>query len=341
MALRMLLACIESHANRYKRYIVPVLSLSVDFYVRVFVRVFTSASAMKNTPLKLSYVYQCVGCDSFHLQPVARTVNKNNALRYAPAYAPAVPQECSDCGKKFVMGGPIWSDPIHDADSISSTLSNVFMLKSRYPAYDKLHSVLTTISEELLDVPLSLDLHNICSTLKCSAPSSPLFKSAIINAGYRVSGTHTNPIAVKTDAPMHVIWDIMRCWIKAHPVKAQAPDQPGSIILSKEPTLEANFARAQAAFSNAQSKKVARFRPNPESYWGPKPRAGRRITEKHASLLGPDVIKNLSQEKNVESEVTEKDASVVPESESKRSEEKDHIEQPNAKRQKLEEDSHQ
>jgi tRNA (guanine26-N2/guanine27-N2)-dimethyltransferase len=41
MALRILLASIESHANRYKRYIVPVLSLSVDFYVRVFVRIYT------------------------------------------------------------------------------------------------------------------------------------------------------------------------------------------------------------------------------------------------------------------------------------------------------------
>lgn len=36
----------------------------------------SSASAMKNTPLKLSYVYQCVGCDSFHLQPIGRTITK-------------------------------------------------------------------------------------------------------------------------------------------------------------------------------------------------------------------------------------------------------------------------
>lgn len=98
----------QSHANRYKRYIVPVLSVQMDFYVRVFVRIYTyvaysfivhtilgilllsnivlltensklccsSASAMKNTPLKLSYVYQCIGCDSFHLQPIGRTVSK-------------------------------------------------------------------------------------------------------------------------------------------------------------------------------------------------------------------------------------------------------------------------
>lgn len=36
----------------------------------------SSASAMKNTPLKLSYVYQCTGCDSFHLQPIGRAISK-------------------------------------------------------------------------------------------------------------------------------------------------------------------------------------------------------------------------------------------------------------------------
>lgn len=296
MALRILLACIESHANRYKRYIVPVLSVSVDFYIRVFVRIFTSANAVKNTPLKLSYVYQCVGCDSFHLQPLARTLNKNNSVRHAPGYGPVVPQECSDCGKKFNMVGPIWSAPIHDPDWVSSILSNVVALKSRYPQHDKIFAVLTSISEELEDVPLYVSLHSLCATLKCTSPSAVMFRSAIINAGYRISGTHANPLGLKTDAPMHIIWDIMRCWIKTHPVKGQPPDQSGSVILGKEPNLKANFTRAQSAISKAQSKKVARFLPNPENYWGPKPRAGRRITKKHASLMGPEFINNLSHE---------------------------------------------
>lgn len=40
-----------------------------------------------------------------------------------------------------------------------------------------------------------------------------VFRSAVINAGYRISGTHVNPLGLKTDAPMDVIWDIMRCWV--------------------------------------------------------------------------------------------------------------------------------
>lgn len=53
---------------RYKRHIVPLLSVSVDFYVRVFVRVYTSPAEVKDTPCKLAYLWQSSGCDSFYLQ---------------------------------------------------------------------------------------------------------------------------------------------------------------------------------------------------------------------------------------------------------------------------------
>ncbi|KAK6152640.1 hypothetical protein DH2020_012279 [Rehmannia glutinosa] len=280
----------QSHANRYKRYIVPVLSVHMDFYVRVFVRIYTSAGAMKNTPLKLSYVYQCTGCDSFHLQPIGRTVSKNSSVRYLPGFGPVVDQECSDCGKNYNMGGPIWSAPINDLEWINSILADIKSMKNRYPAFDRISAVLTSISEELPDVPLFLSLHSLSATLKCTSPSAVIFRSAVINAGYRISGSHVNPLALKTDAPMDVIWDIMRCWVKNHPVKAQPPDQAGSVILAKEPVLQANFTRAAASVSKAQAKKVARFLPNPERHWGPKVRAGRHITSKHISLLGADAV---------------------------------------------------
>ncbi|CAL9056086.1 unnamed protein product [Musa banksii] len=70
MTLRMLLACVESHANRYRHYIVLIMSVPMDFYMQVFVHIFTSRH------LKLSYIYQCAGCDSFHLQSLGRTVTK-------------------------------------------------------------------------------------------------------------------------------------------------------------------------------------------------------------------------------------------------------------------------
>ncbi len=41
----------------------------------------------------------------------------------------------------------------------------------------------------------------------------------LTHAGYRVSGTHANPLGLKTDAPPEVMWDIMRCWVAEHPSK--------------------------------------------------------------------------------------------------------------------------
>jgi len=69
-AVRILLGAINAAAGKYKRHIVPMLSVSVDFYVRCFVRVYSSAQDAKMAPTKVSYCYQCVGCDTFEMQPV-------------------------------------------------------------------------------------------------------------------------------------------------------------------------------------------------------------------------------------------------------------------------------
>lgn len=47
----------------------PLLSLSADFYVRVFVRVYTSAAEVKRSASKKSIVFHCSGCETYHLQP--------------------------------------------------------------------------------------------------------------------------------------------------------------------------------------------------------------------------------------------------------------------------------
>nr|GEW06904.1 zinc finger, CCHC-type [Tanacetum cinerariifolium] len=193
-----------------------------------------SAGEMKNTPLNLSYVYQCVGCDSFHLQPLVRTIYKNTSVRYLPGFGLAIPQECTDCGKKYNMGRPIWLAPIHDQDWVTSNLADVKSMKERYPAFDRISAVLTTISEELQDVPLFLSLHNLYATLKCISPSAVIFRG---HMGY------------------YALLAIFR--VKNKPVKSHPSKDYGSVILAKEPMLHASFARVVASLSKAQAKKVA------------------------------------------------------------------------------------
>ena len=51
-----------------------ILSVSIDFYVRVFVRVYTSPKEVKNAAANLMYIYQSSACDSFFSQPVGLKV---------------------------------------------------------------------------------------------------------------------------------------------------------------------------------------------------------------------------------------------------------------------------
>jgi tRNA (guanine26-N2/guanine27-N2)-dimethyltransferase len=106
-----------------------------------------SASAIKESPSKLSYVYQCVGCDTYHLQPVGRVATRQGSTRYMPGTGPVISPDCKQCGKHHNMGGPIWSAPIHDPEWVDGMLKSVTAMKSRYPAYNKIHSILTGVSE--------------------------------------------------------------------------------------------------------------------------------------------------------------------------------------------------
>jgi len=242
----------------------------------VFVRLYTSPSAAKESASKHSYVYLCTGCESRTLQPLGRIGERpTGSKRFMPGGGPVVGDTCEHCGGKHVMGGPIWSEPIHDFQAVRELRAMVAAERDAFPAHDKVHALLTTVEEELPDVPLYESMHGLASTLKCTPPPAVLMRSALINAGYRVSSTHASPLGLKTDAPMRAVWDVLRCWVREHPVKARETETPGSRILAKAPALEANFSRARGAFSKAQEEHVKRYTTNPEANWGPKMRHGR------------------------------------------------------------------
>ena len=67
-ALRMVLYTINSIANKMGKQIEPLLSLSVDFYIRLFIRVRNSPHLCHGSLARYSHVYQCQDCEAFYLQ---------------------------------------------------------------------------------------------------------------------------------------------------------------------------------------------------------------------------------------------------------------------------------
>ena len=93
-----------------------------------------------------------------------------------------------------------------------------------------------------------------------------------------MSSTHVNPLGFKTDCPPSVLWDLIRGWVETHPVTRKLePDSPAARILGAPSSVKANFTRVLGAISASKQAKQARFLPNPEPNWGPRPKHGRPV----------------------------------------------------------------
>lgn len=242
-ALRILLRCIESHATRYGRYIKPLVSISADFYVRVFVRVFTSPLECKMSSSKHSMFFQCTGCSTLSLQPLGilkpNPTEKNpKQFKYALPIVPSVSDHCKECNSRFHMGGPIWTAPIHDIEFVD--MLHELIQTEPYKTLEtnpRIYGMLSVIQEELPDVPLYYTLDHLCSVLKMQCMPKMKLCSVLLHAGYRVSLSHACKSSIKTNAPSNVIWDIFRNWAKQNPVneKQMAKNPIVKAMLSKEP----------------------------------------------------------------------------------------------------------
>ncbi|XP_059552540.1 tRNA (guanine(26)-N(2))-dimethyltransferase isoform X3 [Myotis daubentonii] len=286
MALRIVLHSLDLRANCYQRFVVPLLSISADFYIRVFVRVFTGQAKVKASASKQALVFQCVGCGAFHLQRLGKASGApGGRVKFSAACGPPVAPECEHCGQRHQLGGPLWVEPIHDLDFVGRVLEAVSTNPGRFHTSERIRGVLSVVTEELPDVPLYYTLDQLSSTIHCSTPSLLQLRSALLHAGFRVSLSHACKNAVKTDAPASALWDIMRCWEKQCPVKRErlSETSPAFRILSVEPRmsafpaadfrLQANFTIRDDANPTSRQRGLKRFQANPEANWGPRPRA--------------------------------------------------------------------
>uniref|UniRef100_A0A8C5D414 tRNA (guanine(26)-N(2))-dimethyltransferase n=1 Tax=Gouania willdenowi TaxID=441366 RepID=A0A8C5D414_GOUWI len=281
MALRIILHSLDQRAGVYQRYIQPLLSVSVDFYIRVFVRVFTGQATVKNSASKQALVYNCVGCGSFHLQRMGGIPSHFVHMKYSAASGPPVGTECEHCGQRHQLGGPLWAEPIHDSQFVHKVLSAVAGNPSRFGTAKRIEGMLSVVTEELDDVPLYYTVDSLSSTIHCNTPPLLKFRSALLHAGHRVSISHACKNAIKTDAPSAAIWDIMRCWEKMNPVKREklSVTSPAFKILSTEPSLEACFTAREDANPQSRKRHLTRFQENPHAFWGPKARAKGTCTQ--------------------------------------------------------------
>ncbi|KAH7889237.1 tRNA methyltransferase [Phlebopus sp. FC_14] len=285
-ALRLILNSIATAASRYGRYIEPILSLSVDFYARLFVRIHTGPVEVKKLASQTSMYYICQGCQSFHAQKLGRTVERTNERRGTTSYSykthsgPPVPSECSECGFNLHVAGPMWSGPLHNPEFLSRVLKHVDKNESKYATFPRMRGVLTVAKEEL-DVPFYFTPGRIAGTFHCTTPSFEEVGAALLHAGHKISRSHATPGSVKTTASREEIYDVFRNWVKKNPVRMDrvSDNSPAHRLLSKEPKQPANFKRHPGTYTPSSQVKIIRYQQNMPN-WGPGSRARSGVKRK-------------------------------------------------------------
>lgn len=162
--LRLILHALATSGAKYGLAIEPLLSLSIDFYARVFVRVHRSPAEVKFTAGNMMLVYNCdSGCGAWETQPLSATKQKldkkgNPFYHYGFAQGPTASPLCSQCGIKTHLAGPMWAGPLHNPQFIQKILA---MLpgadKEIYQTTDRIEGMLITALEEDLDLVSSTD----------------------------------------------------------------------------------------------------------------------------------------------------------------------------------------
>ncbi|KAF8121957.1 N2,N2-dimethylguanosine tRNA methyltransferase, partial [Boletus edulis] len=280
-ALRLVLNTISTSASRYGRYIEPLLSLSIDFYVRIFVRVHAAPVEVKRAASKTSIYYVCCGCASFHEQKFGRVVERTNEqsgavnLQYKTAAGPSVNSACPECGYTMHVAGPMWSGPLHNSGFVAKVVEHVDRNANNYGTSTRMKGMLTVAQEEL-DAPFYFTPGKVAGTFHCSTPALGDVASALLNAGYKVSRSHALPGSLKTTASRDIVHDVFRAWAQRHPVRMDRISEtaPAAKLLSKEIKTPIDFTKHPESVTRTTDVRIVRYQQNPAPNWGPGSRAG-------------------------------------------------------------------
>lgn len=256
VGLRLILNGIATTAARYGLSIEPLLSLSIDFYARVFVKVTKSPAAVKFAAGKTMVVYSCdVGCGAWTTQLLLK--NRSNPNKRGPgtfykhqaSQGPTADQNCEHCGSKMHLAGPMYAGRLHNPDFIKRILGKLSDAdKAVYGTTDRIRGMLTTALEEHLEVPDSDSKPKsqddkyaeiepypfffmptqLARTVHCATPSEDAIRGALRGMGYRVTRSHCKPGSIKTDAPWSDLWHLMREWVRQKAPIKEDNIKPGS-----------------------------------------------------------------------------------------------------------------
>ncbi|KAI3404006.2 TRM1 [Candida oxycetoniae] len=210
VGIRLMLQLIANTAAKYKKAIEPMLSLSIDYYFRVWVKVKTSPVRVKNISSETMLAFGCNGCGNKVVQPLG--IKKECKFSY-PKLQQSVSSHCPYCNGSFNIAGPMYGGEIHNPEFLDQILAiNEKSDKEIYKTTERIKGMLTLAKNELTGVPFFFNLNQLSALFKSPPISIDSYSRAIGNLGYNLSLTHAKKNCIKTDAPWSVNLEVIKQW---------------------------------------------------------------------------------------------------------------------------------
>lgn len=285
-AIRIVLYSINAIANKYSRYIVPVLSYQSEHYLRVFVRVHISKTECGKSMLKYGHVYYCPESGYFLTHHLASKSEKGAASFNKMKLDLS---RCPITGENYTLNGPLWFDPINDLNFVKllqeriNAPDQIFELGTKKRISAMLHGIMQ--QGHLEQYPLSVSIEKIAKFLHTSLPSNNHLYYFMKKHGFELAPSYIAPGLWKSNAPVEVFVDFIKSW-RTHYCKKNNMDYFHKIkdtelahyCLSRPIKYDVDF---DVKIPKNKEKKVPMFFPNPEKNWGPKRRAtNKKIIDK-------------------------------------------------------------
>lgn len=178
--VRTLLNFIARELAKHDASIVPVVSLSVDFYVRVIVRVRKNNG--KSVLNSTAHVGICK-CLNYMLIPHG---SRSNVL-------------CNQCDIPMKLCGPFWTSSLYDKPAISRMLQSTEQAEN-----NRLKGILKLMYQEI-DSPFYYEMPLLSKALRIDSCKIRELMNALANCGYEVSLVHYCNNAIKTNAPLRIV----------------------------------------------------------------------------------------------------------------------------------------
>jgi tRNA (guanine26-N2/guanine27-N2)-dimethyltransferase len=193
VGLRLVLHAIESAAARYGLAMEPLLSLSIDFYIRVFVRIRKSPASVKFQAGKSMIAYQCDnGCGAWATQLLARNKSVPNKkgggtfYKHVIAQGPPCDKHCDHCGSLTHISGPMYGGRLHSPEFVKQVLAEASEApRAVYGTLDRIEGMLQTALEEYLPGPEETEAQEALQKIE-SEPAAEDYESKKTKALARI-----------------------------------------------------------------------------------------------------------------------------------------------------------